>query len=54
MLNEKAIKAIGIATTLVGVGVSLVSNWVNDKTLYAKIAEKVAKAVTENAVKTEA
>ena len=53
MLNEKAIKAIGIATTLVGVGVSLVSNWVNDKNLDAKIAEKVAKAVTENAVKTE-
>ena len=54
MLNEKAIKVIGIATTLVGVGVSLVSNWVNDKNLDAKIAEKVAKAVTENSVKTEA
>ena len=53
MLNEKAIKAIGIVTTVVGVGVSLVSNWVNDKNLDAKITEKVAKAVTEQARKTE-
>ena len=53
MLNEKAIKAIGLATTILGVGVSLISNWVNEKNLDAKIAEKVAKAVTENTKKTE-
>ena len=53
MLNEKAIKAIGLVTTILGVGVSLVSNWVNDKNLDAKIAEKVAKAVTENTKETE-
>ena len=53
MLNEKAIKAIGLATTILGVGVSLVSNWVNDKNLDAKIAEKVEKAITENEKKTE-
>ena len=53
MLNEKAIKAIGLVTTILGVGVSLVSNWVNDKNLDAKIVEKVAKAVTENTKKTE-
>ena len=53
MLNEKAIKAIGIVTTVLGVGVSLISNWVNDKNLDAKIAEKVAKAVTESTKETE-
>ena len=53
MLNEKAIKAIGLATTVLGVGVSLISNWVNEKNLDAKITEKVAKAVTENTKKTE-
>ena len=53
MLNEKAIKAIGLATTVLGVGVSLISNWVNEKNLDAKIAEKVAKAVTENTKKME-
>lgn len=53
MLNEKAIKAIGLATTVLGVCVSLISNWVNEKNLDAKIAEKVAKAVTENTKKTE-
>ena len=53
MLNEKAIKAIGLVTTILGVGVSLVSNWVNDKNLDAKIAEKVEKAITENAKQTE-
>lgn len=53
MLNEKVIKAIGIATTVAGVGVSLISTWVNDKNLDAKIAEKVAKAIADNAGKTE-
>ena len=51
MLNEKAIKAIGLVTTILGVGVSLVSNWVNDKNLDAKIAKKKKKAITENAKK---
>ena len=53
MLNEKAIKAIGLVTTVLAVGVSLTSNCANEKNLDAKIAQKLAKAVTENTKKTE-
>lgn len=47
MLNSKTIKIIGVVTSLVGAGATLVSNWVGDKQLDEKIAEKVSKAVTE-------
>lgn len=47
MKNDKLIKIIGIAATVVGVGVSLVSNWVNDKNLDMKVDEKIAKALAD-------
>ena len=47
MKNDKLIKIIGIVTTVVGVGVSLVSNWVNDKNLDMKVNEKIAKALAD-------
>ena len=53
MLNEKAIQAIGIVTTVLAAAASLIPHSVTDKNLDAKIAEKVAKAVTENTKETE-
>ncbi|MDR0918111.1 MAG: hypothetical protein LBM93_02515 [Oscillospiraceae bacterium] len=41
------IKVIGIASTILGVGSTLVTEWVNDKKLDKKIAEQVAKALSE-------
>lgn len=34
------IKFIGIATTVIGIGVNLVTDWVNEKTMDEKIEEK--------------
>ena len=45
------IKVLGVVTSSLGVGVSLVSDYVNKKELDTTIAEKVAEAVgkaTEN------
>ena len=39
------IKVLGLVTSVLGVGVSLVSEYVNDKKLDGKIAEKVAEAI---------
>lgn len=51
-MNKKAIKIIGMATTLIGIGVNLVSDWVEDKQMDEKIAEKVLEEVTKlNATK---
>jgi hypothetical protein len=46
-VNEKAIKGIGIATTVLGAAITMISNWVQGKELDAKISEQVAKALTE-------
>lgn len=48
MMTEKFIKAIGFAATLVGMGATIVSNWVNDKNLDAKIDSKLAEALSKN------
>ena len=53
MNNEKVIKIIGICATVVGMGATLVSNWVGEKNLDAKVTEKVAKALAEQTTKTE-
>lgn len=47
MNKEKAIKIIGVVTTLAGVGVSLVSAWVGEQQTDIKIAEKVAEALAK-------
>ncbi len=38
------LKLIGIATTVVGVGVNILASWVGEKQLDEKIASKVAEA----------
>lgn len=40
-MNEKNIKTIGFLATALGVGVTLVTDWVNEKKMEEKIEEKV-------------
>ena len=42
---NKKLKVLGIAASVIGAGVSLLSDYVGKKELDAKIAEKVAEAV---------
>lgn len=46
-MKEVVIKSIGLAATVVGLGATLVTDWVNDKKLDAKIAEKIAEALAK-------
>jgi hypothetical protein len=45
-VNEKAIKAIGIVATLIGIGASLISAWTAEKQTDEKIKQKVHEAMT--------
>jgi 2-keto-3-deoxy-6-phosphogluconate aldolase len=47
MITEKAIKIIGIATTVIGIGTSLASDWVAEKKTDEKITQKVAEAIAK-------
>lgn len=49
MDNKKLVKGIGFAVTIIGFGISLITNWVSDKKLEIEIEEKVAKALAEQA-----
>ena len=42
--KSKWIKAIGVATTVIGVGVNLITDWVNEQKMDEKI-EKVSEAL---------
>jgi len=44
MINGKLIKVLGIAATVIGMGATLVTDWVNDKKMDEKIQEKVNEA----------
>lgn len=45
-MNIKAVKAIGIAASVVGAVATLAANWAGEKQQDAKIAEKVAEALS--------
>ena len=47
MITEKTIKIIGLATTVAGLGVSLITEWVSDKKTDEKIAQKVNEAIAK-------
>ena len=51
MDNKKAIKVLGVVATVVGMGATLVSNWVGEKNLDDKITEKVTKALADQTKK---
>ena len=41
MISGALIKGVGLAATVVGVGATLVTDWVNDKKMDEKIEQKV-------------
>lgn len=43
--KSKGIKAIGVAATVIGVGVNLIADWVNEQKMDEKIEEKVGEAL---------
>lgn len=45
--RSKAIKIIGFAVTIIGVGVNLVTDWVNEQVMDDKIDEKVKAALAQ-------
>ena len=47
MKNKNFIKAIGIAVTVIGCGVSILTDWVNEKKMDEKIEEKVNEALAK-------
>lgn len=47
MKNKNFIKAIGIAVTVIGFGVSILTDWVNEKKIDEKIEEKVNEALAK-------
>lgn len=44
-MDGKLIKAIGMAATVLGLGVTLVTNWANEQAMDEKIEEKVNEAL---------
>lgn len=47
MINEKLIKVLGIAATVIGLGATLITDWVNEKKMDEKIEEKVNEALAK-------
>lgn len=47
MLKENLIKGIGLAATVVGMGATLLTDWVNERKMEEKIKEKVDEALAE-------
>lgn len=45
--KSKWIKAIGVAATVIGVGVNLITDWVNKQKMDEKIEEKVGEALAQ-------
>ena len=45
--KSKWIKAIGIVATVIGVGVNLVTDWVNEQKMDENIEEKVSEALAQ-------
>ena len=48
MINGGLIKTLGIVATIVGLGATLVTDWVNDKKMDEKIEEKINEALTKH------
>lgn len=46
-MNSKLIKILGIAATAIGIGATLVTDWVNDKKMDEKIEQKIIEALTK-------
>lgn len=46
-MNSKLIKILGMIATAIGMGATLVTDWVNDKKTDEKIEQKVIEALTK-------
>lgn len=46
-MNLSAFKVIGIVATVIGAGLTLVTDWVNDKKMEEKVEEKVKEALSK-------
>ena len=46
-MNSKLIKILGMVATAIGMGATLVTDWVNDKKMDEKITEKVTEVLTK-------
>ena len=46
-MDSKLIKILGIAATAIGMGATLVTDWVNDKKMDGKIEQKVIEALAK-------
>ena len=53
MINGNLIKGIGIAATVIGMGATIVTNWVGEKMLDEKINEKINEALSKREYKEE-
>jgi len=46
-MNSNLIKILGMAATAIGMGATLITDWVSDKKMDKKIEEKVIEALTK-------
>lgn len=47
MMNGKLVKILGIAAAVIGMGATLITDWVNERKMDEKINEKVNEAFTK-------
>jgi hypothetical protein len=47
MFNGKGVKIIGLIATGIGIGATLLSNWVADKKMEETISEKISEILTK-------
>lgn len=45
-MNGKFIKVLGLVATVVGLGTTLITDWVNDKKMDERIDEKINEALS--------
>jgi len=47
MINGKMVKILGIVATVVGMGATLLTDWVNEKKMDEKISQKITEALAK-------
>lgn len=46
-MNPKLIKILGMAATVIGYGVTLVSNWISEQNMKQEVKDEVERALSE-------
>lgn len=52
-MNPKLVKILGMAVTVIGCGVTLVSNWVSEQNMKQEVKEEVERALSEREAEEE-